>query len=195
MLDFGFKITRENANTPVNAKLIFIIWLMSSISIINQFIAIHELGGIVNYISNLASRVQYFKGKGYILVLNGLIATVNVFYFAYLLSNKRINIPHWILFFIHFIIFVVMALLSGSRSFLLITILVQIICFHYIRKELTIVKLLPFVLTIVFLIALIGGIRNSFNSNGESLSFKDENVQLNSTHFKYGLIPFRYYFF
>lgn len=179
-------------NEKLNIKLsqpITIIWLLSSISIINQIVVIIDMGGIFNYIGNIALRVQYFKGKGYILVLNNLISIMNITYFALLLNSKNSTKKHWLFFFIHFTIFVLMALISGSRSFLLMTILIEIAIFHYLHKRINLIKIMPFFLGIIFLIALLGGVRNSFDTSGKEIKIKGDNIELNSKHFEYGLIP------
>jgi len=109
----------------LNIKIIVAIWVLSLISILNQIAIIIEMGGILNYIGNIAFRVEYFKGRGDVIILNNLISIMNVLYFSLLLSSKSVSKKHWLMFMLHFIVFVGIALLSGSRSFLLMTILVE----------------------------------------------------------------------
>jgi len=108
-----------------HVKIIVAIWVLSLISILNQIAIIIEMGGILNYIGNIAFRVEYFKGRGDVIILNNLISIMNVLYFSLLLSSKSVSKKHWLMFMLHFIVFVGIALLSGSRSFLLMTILVE----------------------------------------------------------------------
>ncbi|SGY94178.1 O-antigen polymerase [Moritella viscosa] len=173
----------------LNRKVILSIWGLSVISIINQIVVIIELGGVVNYIGNLAFRVEYFKGRGYIIILNNLISIMNVLYFALLLNSKNASKKNWLFFYFHFLFFVGIALLSGSRSFLLMTILVEIIVFNYVSKKLTVVKIMPFIISIMFMIALLGGVRNAVTTSDGELSVNDDSMKMESTHFKYGLIP------
>ncbi len=173
----------------LSGKVVLCIWLISSVSILNQIVVIIEFGNIFKYISNIALRVEYYKGKGYILVLNSIIATLNVIYFTYLLSSKKVSIFHKKLFITHFAIFVCMALLSGSRSFLLMTILVEIIAYNYMCRPLNLRKLFPFFVAIICLSALIGGVRNSLDTTDNQVKIKGETLETSSTHFKYGLIP------
>lgn len=187
-----------NVNLKVNKKerfnisnrVILSIWFLSAISILNQLVIIVELGGIISYIGNIAYRVEYFRGKGYVIVLNNMIATMNVIYFTVLLVSSKVGKKSWLLFGVHFSIFVFMALLSGSRSFLLMTILVEIIIFHYVRKEFSPVKLLPFVVIIGVLVAVLGGVRNTVSTTGGELKLSNsESIVLENSHFKYGLLP------
>ena len=181
----------EKIHTKINLnrKMIFSIWVLSLISIINQIVIIIELGGVVNYIGNLAFRVEYFKGRGYIIILNNLISIMNVLYFSLLLNSKNASKKNWLFFSFHFILFVGIALLSGSRSFLLMTILVEIIIFNYVFKKLTVVKIVPFIVSILFMIALLGGLRNAVSTSDGELSVNEDRMKMESTHFKYGLIP------
>ncbi|MGL1052317.1 O-antigen polymerase [Vibrio vulnificus] len=180
----------KNVKFNICKKIIISIWLFSIISIANQLIIIIELGGVVNYIGNIAYRVEYFRGKGYVIVLNNLIATMNVIYFSMMLVRSKSSKKAWVIFFIHFFIFVFIALLSGSRSFLLMTVLVEIIIYHYVRKEFTPVKLLPYVIFIGVMIAVLGGIRNTVSTTDGELKLSSSNdIKLENTHFRYGLIP------
>ncbi|MCO4799720.1 MAG: oligosaccharide repeat unit polymerase [Colwelliaceae bacterium] len=173
----------------INIKVIIVIWVVSIISIVNQIAIIVELGGVLNYIGNIAYRVEYFKGKGYVIVLNNLISIMNVLYFSYLLRSKNINKKHWLIFIAHFVVFVGIAMFSGSRSFLLMTILVEVIIYHYMFKRLTVIKMAPFVVFIIFMVALLGGLRNSVTISEGTVSVSGGSVKMESRHFKYGLIP------
>lgn len=178
-----------NNGDVLSSKTILIIWLFTFVSIINQIMIINEFGGVLNYIANISLRVEYYRGKGYILFLNSIMATINVIYFSYLLSCKKRSIFQHTLFLVHFFIFVFMALLSGSRSFLLMTILAEIIVYNYISKPLSIRNLLPFFFIILGVAALIGGVRNSLDATDNKITIKNDRVEANATHFKYGLIP------
>lgn len=173
----------------LDRRCVIFIWTLSLASILNQIVAIIELGGVLNYIANIAYRVEYFKGKGYIIVLNNLIAIMNVLYLALLISSKDVTKKQWGGFIFHFLIFISIALLSGSRSFLLMTILVQVLLFHYIKKRFTIFKIVPILFSILFLIAFLGGIRNSMSTDDGTISVKGDSVKFESTHFSYGLNP------
>lgn len=174
----------------IGSSAIFSIWCMSFASIVNQVVIINELGGVVNYIGNLAYRVEYFKGRGYVIVLNNIIATMNVIYFSVMLMRKEVPKLSWLLFVVHFAIFLFIALLSGSRSFLLMTILVEIVVYHYIRKDFTILKIAPYIIIIAILVAVLGTLRNTVSTYEGELKLSSEGeFKLESTHFKYGLIP------
>ncbi|ELU4009043.1 oligosaccharide repeat unit polymerase [Vibrio vulnificus] len=191
VLDKSGKIRElESVNKcDLRTKVITSIWFVSSFSILNQIMVIIEFGNIFAYISNIALRVEFYKGKGYILVLNSIIATLNVIYFCYLISVRKVSFTHKVLFLMHFFIFVSMALLSGSRSFLLMTILVELITYNYIKKSLDFKRLFPFFIIIMFLAAIIGGARNSLDTSDNQVKIKGEGLEISSTHFQYGLIP------
>jgi hypothetical protein len=135
----NFKMNRNFSH------VVLAIWLLSSISILNQALAINELGGVINYIANISNRVLYFKGKGYVIIFNSWIAILNVYYFSQMLIEKKkskINKVHWFIFLLHTLIFLFMAVLSGSRSFLLMTILLHLISFHYVHSALKVKKII-----------------------------------------------------
>tara|TARA_Y100000746_G_C15468483_1_gene435321 strand:- start:2453 stop:3505 length:1053 start_codon:yes stop_codon:yes gene_type:complete len=180
----------EPSSIDFPLKVVIAIWLLSFVSILNQIYIISELGGIVNYIGNIAYRVEFFKGRGYVIVLNNLIAIMNVAYFTIIVASKNRTFKHKIFFFLHFTFFVCIALLSGSRSFLLVTVLVEILIFHYMYRKFSILKLTPFIAGIIFLVALLGGIRNSVSTAEGEIRVKNEGeFSMEVTHFKYGLIP------
>ncbi|MFM5427134.1 O-antigen polymerase [Aeromonas veronii] len=185
----NLKVNKNN-KLKISNRIIISIWFFSIISILNQLIVIIELGGLINYIGNIAFRVEYFRGRGYVIVLNNLIATMNVIYFSVLLVSAKVDKNSWILFTLHFLFFVFIALLSGSRSFLLMTILVEIIIYHYLKKEFSVVKLLPYVVFIGIMIAVLGGIRNTVSTADDELKLSSsDGIKVENTHFKYGLIP------
>ena len=173
----------------LNYKAILVVWVLSAVSVINQLLIIQELGSVSNYIGNIAMRVEYFKGRGYVIVLNNLISIMNVVYFALLLTSRNVSKKSWLMFVFHFFLFVTMALLSGSRSFLLMTILVEVLCFHYLYKRLSAIKVAPFVIAIGLIAAVLGGVRNTVSAGDGNISINQENFKLELTHFKYGLIP------
>ena len=171
-------------------KVIISIWFFSTISILNQLYLIYDLGGIVPYVANIAYRVEYFKGKGYLSVLNTWMAIFNVIYFTYLLSKEGKKGKKYILFFLHSLFFVIIALISGSRSFLLMTFLVNIMIFNYHTNRVTYKKLILLGGVIVFLVGLLGTVRNSINTNDGYIQINEsKEFKLDSTHFRYGLMP------
>lgn len=180
----------EKLGNVNKGKVVSIIWIVSFFSIFNQLLIILEMGGIFNYINNISLRVEYFRGKGYVLILNNWISIMSVVYLSFLLNVGCAKKSDWILYFIHFVVFVCIALLSGSRSFLLMTVLVQIFIYHYCKKNISVMRSVGFITLFLFIAAFLGGVRNSVDVSDDGFKFKTGDAgYYNLAHFKYGLTP------
>ncbi len=170
-------------------RAIIIVWLLSIGPIVNQIMLINNLGGIVETIGNIAYRVKYFEGKGYLLIINSFFIILNAIYFLSVMKKPR---PlSLILYLVHFFILIGFGLLSGSRSFIVMTILVLLILYNYSYKAIGFkFALIGFILMVSF-VGILGGLRNSVSANDGQLSINKSSLYslMESSHFKYGLIP------
>lgn len=177
------KIKSINSN-----KVIILVWCLSSLSILNQLIAIYELGGIYQYMANISNRVLYYKGRGYIPILNAFISILNVIYLIAIIASKKRSKLKLLLYILHFLIFSFMSLLSGSRSAFLMTLLFHIYIYNYTCKPISIKSVSILFLTLVTSAMILGGIRNSISSEGE-INTNSEEITFEFSILKYGLIP------
>lgn len=186
----NFQIKKVSTNINLK-KTILLIWVLSLIPIGSQLYIIKELGGISEAINNIANRVLYFRGRGYLLVLNSFFIILHLLYFSTFLTAlksqytplTKIRISALYLF--HFTLFICIGLLSGSRSFIIMTLLIMLIIYNYIYKAVTIKKIFVMFLILTILVSILGTLRNNkFNTD---INFDTNTIEI--SHFKYGLIP------
>lgn len=170
-------------------RVVFFVWLLTIIPVYNQLSLIRELGGLLNSFGNIAVRVKYFEGKGYLLVINSLIIFLNLIYFCAVIT--RPSFKSVCLYLLHFSILVGIGLLSGSRSFIVMTILVTVVISNYYYKRTSVSFALVSLLVMVVLVGVIGSLRNNISVSSGELSVGNFDIysQLEVSHFKYGLIP------
>ncbi|QFZ81416.1 hypothetical protein GFK26_00795 [Variovorax paradoxus] len=177
---------KKTVNTK---KMLLIVWALSVFPIATQLMVIGELGGVASAISNIALRVKYFEGRGYILIINSSFIVLNLMHFcAALISRSRRAL---VLYAFHFSILILIGLLSGSRSFIIMTLLVAVVIYSYIFKRVSKSNLLLVFFVFASLIAVLGELRNTVSVADDVVSFENygSSGDLEGSHFKYGLIP------
>ncbi|MNK96209.1 hypothetical protein D3C87_1164790 [compost metagenome] len=170
-------------------KMVLLVWVLSVFPIATQLMVIGELGGVASAISNIALRVKYFEGRGYILIINSSFIVLNLIHFcAVLISKSKRNL---ILYVFHFSILVLIGLLSGSRSFIVMTLLAAVVIYSYLFKRIKKSKLLLIFFAFASLVAILGELRNTVSVADDVVSFENYGSSggLEGSHFKYGLIP------
>ena len=155
------------AVSPVNsARLHKIIWLLSLPSMATMVYFVYDAGGFLPYLLSLAARVETWKGQGHFIVLLNILPTLNLVYFVAIIKDDNTKFTQRIFYGLHFIIFVVVGLLTASRSYIAIPLLGMCVMWAYLLRP----PKLRYVLSLaVFLIAfasIYGAVRNN---NGEEL--------------------------
>ena len=180
----------NSQSTPIKQrKAATIIWALTSVPVFNQIELINELGGLTQTISNIAYRVKYFEGKGYILVLNSFMIVLNLLLLQVTLKAKQFK--YTATYGIHFSILVSIGLLSGSRSFIAMTALAACIIYNYQEKRINLKKLALAAITLSLLVGILGQLRNSVSTENNEITLEKftDGKKLELSHFKYGLIP------
>jgi|SRR5690554_4715714 len=173
-----------------NSKaIIFVVWALSSIPLINQFFLINELGGVVATVGNISGRVKFFQGRGYIPIINGFIVFLNLVYFYSILQKPTLK--RMFFYSLHFLILIVFGLLSGSRSSIVMTVLILFIMYNYYYKRVGVKLSFFIVFFAVIMVSFLGAIRNNVSTSDGFVTVNNisafDNLEL--SHFKYGLIP------
>ena len=166
------------------------LWIISLIPIIAQLYLIDISGGLGTFDKTVALRIREWQGLGYIRIWTKLFPILNLTYYSIgLLSRKSLG--WWFLYTVHFAMFCIFALLSGSRGFLLCHIFYMIMLYHYLKRNINLrtaaVVSCFFLIFACFLGAfrqnIVGKVDTPFVAINESLN--KPNLML----FKYGLIP------
>jgi hypothetical protein len=114
-----------------------LMWAISAPALVAQAALILNFGGLVGYLNVLALRVVEFRGLGWLTSIIQTYAVVDLLYFAWLASRARRRWPDIALYLGHLLLFVALALLSGSRGSLLVNFVLMAIVFHYLVRRLT----------------------------------------------------------
>ena len=151
-------------------------WILSSPSIIAQLYMINKFGGFTGFLVAAQFGTREFHGLGPIKTIISTYYPVALFYYACFIKNKKTLIDK-LLFLLHFILLVVMALLTLSRGTLLGHIVFMFLIWHYGRNRVSATVLVSFFVSALFLAALMGVIRDSFKVSDGKFSLGLENKE------------------
>lgn len=170
-------------------KATIILWLLTAIPIFTQLRVISELGGIAQTIGNIAFRVEYFEGRGYLIILNSFMIVLNLLHLQVAIQAKKIQ--YTIGYAVHFALLILIGLLSGSRSFIAMTALAGCIIFNYQEKIINIAKISMIATTLALLVGVLGQLRNTVTTEDNEITLRnfENGEKFELSHFKYGLIP------
>lgn len=155
----------ESPKLLANSHLIritILLWLLTAIPLAAQLYLISYMGGFEQYLAKLGFRVLEWQGLGHVTTGIKFINIITIFYFgAGLVAKLKRPKLWWALFGLHFLIFLSMGLLSGSRGFLEI-IITMLILYHYLRRSITIKAAVSIGLVLFLAATAIGIARNGF---------------------------------
>jgi hypothetical protein len=164
-------------------------WVLSLPSMAAQGFLFWKFGGLQGYVNMLGSRVLELRGAGWALTLSAAIVTLNLAYFVVGLTRSRSRL-WWSVYGVHLLLALAVGLLSGSRSALLNTFAIQLFCYHYIRREVSVSRALPIAVALVAGALLLGAVRNAVKFEDDALSVGLSSGQpLQLSAFKYGIQP------
>jgi len=139
------------------------IWLISVPAIVAQIYLILRFGSFGDYVKAVTISEIEFRGLGPLIWLIKTFPICNVVYFCILCVKNKINKLNTIGYSIHFLIMILISLLSGSRGTLLVPIFLLFFCYHYLVKKIKLSKLI-FIAFFLILCALILGVaREGYN--------------------------------
>ncbi|WP_335911635.1 O-antigen polymerase [Shewanella indica] len=190
----GFKIKNNKFKSEsfetLPKAIVYKLWFLTLIPVVAQILFIYQMGGITGYFISIGERVYAWKGFGVYLLLIRLISIISYCYFYYMMIHVS-NRKNKIFFLLHFLIFISLALLSGSRSMLLWNLVYMVILFHYMRHRVNFGKALLSFGVVVFLAMMLGAIRDGYkmDDNGFSTGVDFSEKLLNMANFTYGTKP------
>ena len=146
------------------------IWLFSAPSLIAQLFMIQQFGGLSGYIDSLGTRVVDWAGFGWARTLINLMTPLNLIYFALGLQTRR-DRRWWTIYGLHFLILLMLGVLSGSRSSLLTVFAIQLMLFHYLRTPVKGRIAAVLAGTLILSAFTLGVLRNGVSIGDEGIEF------------------------
>ena len=110
-------------------------WMLSIPAVAAQLALIAHFGGIVGYINALPMRVITFQGLGGLTTLVQTFSVINLAYFAYVITLRRGGATSLAVYASHLLLFLAMALLTGSRGSLLVNIVLMAMLYHHLVRR------------------------------------------------------------
>ena len=156
---FVVAFTLESVPKNVSTKYIFStsrIWLISSIPVLFQYLLIKEMGGFQSYLLSMVTRVQSWQGYGIYLTMIKLIIPLHYLYTVSVVT-KRAKLRYYLIF---TVLFVIIGLLSGSRSFILWNVVFAIGFIAVRNKQFSKIKLALLALPVLAFFMITTYIRN-----------------------------------
>lgn len=177
-------------------KIFSTLFLISIIPIAAQLYLISLMGGIELYFISMKLRVEAWLGLGHIIIFRDLMSIVNLFFFILLIcfdfKHKKVVVY---LYVVHFMLTIGIGILSGSRSGILNTFLLNLMIFHYMIKKIKPILLIPFFIFFLVGASFLEDVREQFRINDvEGVKLVNEDSEFsetlsNTSTFIYGIIP------
>lgn len=168
----------------------FFLWLVSLPALLAQLYMIQLFGGVEGYINSLALRVVEWRGLGWAKTVIALMAPINLVYFAVGLTGRRSR-TWWALYGLHLFFLLLMGALSGSRSGLLNIFAMQLILYHYLKRQIKLRQAVTMASVLVLLALVLGVVREGIKvDDGEIMTGLDASDRaVNVATFYYGIEP------
>lgn len=187
----GAALTRPELSGVAPRRFVIVLWGLTLIPVLAQCYLIHLTGGLSFLAMTIAHRVGEWRGLGHLVNLIKLIAPINLVYFAIGLTYaKRWHRAWWLLYFPHLVLFLAVALLQGSRGFILLQFVFMTMICHYLRRPIKLRYALVVGGTLILVAAFLGTVRNNLTRLHELESLSDmRGDTLNLRIFSYGVNP------
>lgn len=168
-----------------------VVWILTIPPLFIMWYYIYDAGGLFEYLGILALRVQAWSGHGPLTMVINWLPTLNLVYFSSLLLSKKTGFLNILSYSLHFILFIIIGLLTASRSYIGISILGMAVVWAYL---IGIPKIRNLVLISISLIAFAGYMGAVRNNYGEGMTFDSLAMSLTeskfeSTQMSYGIDP------
>lgn len=181
-----------------------LVWVFTIPAIISKIYLIGSLDGIVNFVNTLNDRANVWRGAGPFLVMVKSIMVIQIIYFVIGVIWRVKNAFWWMIFCAHLAVTLTIALLTGSRSTILMNFVIMFVFSHYFLKRQTAIKT---AVIAVLAISAAGGLAIARQTvklgAGDHLTSPHVVIRKSSyaaSHaastkmFKYGLIPLDFIF-
>lgn len=110
-------------------------WIISLPALFAQAAMIANFGGIEGYITVLAMRVIEFQGLGWLTAIVQTYSIIDLLYFSFVVTRRQPKRFALSIYSVHLLVFVVLALLTGSRGSLLVNFVLMAMVHHYLVKR------------------------------------------------------------
>lgn len=178
---------RKSADPP---HFLHWIWLLSLPGVLAEVFLVHQFGGIQGYVNIIGNRVVEFRGFGWATTLTGTLMALNLAYFAVGLTQRRAKL-WWAVYWTHLLVVLVTGLLSGSRSGVLNIFVMQLFCYHYLRRNVRLTRAVTIAVVLLACAMILGVVRNGVKYEGDTfttgLQQRDTFVEFSTIH--YGETP------
>jgi hypothetical protein len=166
------------------------IWALSLPALTGELYVLWHFGGLQAYVNILYNRVVEFRGLGFALTLSGTLVAWNLAYFVIGLTRPRSR-RWWSLYAIHFVMTLLVGLLSGSRGATLNVIAIQLFCYHYIRGNVRLRTALTVAVALLGFALAIGAVRNAvrIGDQGVTTGWNADSQAQQYGAFQYGTQP------
>ncbi|NOX50261.1 MAG: oligosaccharide repeat unit polymerase [Gammaproteobacteria bacterium] len=188
----SFDGTHHNNDVLVVGYKLF--WLFSIPALVSQVWMIQLLGGFEGYVNSLELRVVTHRGFGWLTSIIRTFSVINLIYFSYLVTRNNRNKRDIAKYVLHFMIFLFLALLTGSRGSLLVNLVLMFLIYHYSVQRISLRWLISFAVSLVLAASVLGVVRQNISLHEGvlvlGLSKESQNTKKMSFKWaKYGLIP------
>lgn len=168
------------------------IWLLSVPAVLAQGFMIQYFGGLEGYFNVLGLRVLEWRGLGWAKSLIMTLLPLNLAYFAAGLMKPRSR-SWWLLYGLHFSCLLVVSLMLGSRSSILNTFALQLFCFNYIKRRVSLHYVATLAAILLFAALILGVVRDGFKiDDGRLVTGLDvAESSINIVTLNYGITPLK----
>nr|WP_243870358.1 O-antigen polymerase [Salegentibacter sp. BDJ18] len=168
------------------------LWLLTIIPVFSQFYLINLFGGLEGYVASMTLRVKEWEGLGVWIVLIRSILVINLIYFILIVKLAKTTKSEKFFYILNFLIFVLVSLLTSSRSTLLVNIFLMFIIYYYYVRRINVRNLIIIGFCLLLIAMIMGTARNGYSfENGKfttGLSQKNE-IKFEASNFEYGIFP------
>ncbi|MGV3684498.1 MAG: O-antigen polymerase [Daejeonella sp.] len=171
----------------------FFFWLISIPPLIANLYMILSFGGIIGYINSIAMREIEFKGMGLLTMFLKMFPVINLIYFSHYINDPDKTVKTKFFFILHFVLFIVLALITTSRGSLLNNLVLMMVIYHFTYKKVS-KKVMIYLAASVLVIASVlevarEGISYADGQLITGLSDEANDQKISANWSKYGLEP------
>lgn len=161
----GLRWSRAADHRRGEGNVFFWMWIVSAPAILAQVYMVQNFGGLEGYVNSLGLRVLEWRGLGWAKTLIATLIPINLLYFAIGLRRPRSRL-WWTVYGAHFLILMVVGLMSGSRSGVLNTFALQLFCYHYLKRRVGWTRAAMFGAGLVMFALVLGVVREGLKVEG-----------------------------
>ncbi len=185
-IDKDVTVNTESLRIKVPLTKYFILLVLTFIPFSLKIIDINSVGGVENYLFNLAFRVRELSGQGWkVIIFSSIQAIFAYLMFLFFIDNNKTFIKKLLVLFI-FCVLIFMAITSGSRTSLALPIATTLILYHFIVVKVKIFTIFLIAVLISIFVIIYGSFRNTFGTT-DNVGFLLKDLEF--AQFYYGVNP------